>query len=415
MKEILLIGNPNTGKTTLFNTLTGASEHVGNWHGVTVGEKSKVFKINKEECKLTDLPGLYSLDVYSEEEQISYDYLVHSNNSIVVNICDANHIERNLLLSLQLLKLGVKPILAINMAKENKNIDYKKLQDILGVPVVPIDARRKKGVQSLLDTIKEHLSEKVTNQLTGAIEPLENLFGVVNSIISKVTKTRNTNNQLMSILDKIVLNKFLFLPIFVLVVSLVFIITFGTIGSTLSSAITKTFEMVFGKLLEGVENIFGAGIMYGLVGSAIFAGILSVLGFLPQVALLFMLLGILEDIGYLPRVAFMLDGLLQRVGLTGRALFSLLMGFGCTTSAVITTRSMDNASLKKRTAFILPFMSCSAKLPIFLVFASAFFGKAKVIGIICLYFLSIIMHIFKEIISYFYFFFWAQICNKFII
>lgn len=394
MKEIILVGNPNTGKTTLFNTITNSHEHVGNWHGVTVGEKVGKFKYCGNEYKLVDLPGLYSLDAYSGEEKIAYDYLMQNKKMLVINICDANNLERNLLLTLQLKSIGANVILAVNMAKENKNIDYKKLSNELGMKVVPIDARKKKSVENLLsvaESIGKDLGDKQKQDLC-TVDRVENAFKKINHIMAKVYIQTPEQNSL-GIIDKIVLNPILFIPIFVIIIGFVFYITFGPVGAFLSGNMALMSDIISGIVLDFVENSLGKGLIYGLLSNAIFGGVSTVLEFLPQVALLFFCLGFLEDVGYLPRVAYMLDGLLKKVGLTGRSLFSLLMGFGCTTTAMMTTRNMDNSELKKRTAFVLPFMSCSAKLPIFLVMISAFFSEYKVLILLGLYLLGILVAI----------------------
>lgn len=396
MKKVILIGNPNTGKTTLFNTITKSNEHVGNWHGVTVGEKSKQYVFKDKTYTLTDLPGLYSLKSYSLEEEVSTKFLLDNKDGIVINICDANTLEKNLLLTLELIGLGLQVVLAVNMYKENKYINYSLLEKELGIRVVCIDARNKKSVKNLLEEVSLLNENHKTNKCKYGIDfknrDLRKAHFDISNILKKCYKSKPPEISLSKI-DNIVLNKFLFLPLFIAVIALVFYITFGTIGSALSNLLATLFDLLAQAVLGLIKANFGENWFYSLVGDAIFGGITSVLEFMPQVALLFFFLGLLEDVGYLPRVAYMLDGLLKKVGLTGRALFSLLMGFGCTTTAIITTRNMDNLELKKRTAFILPFMSCSAKLPVFLVFASAFFFKFKVVALVGLYFLSIMIGI----------------------
>lgn len=389
MKKYILIGNPNTGKTTLYNTITKSNEHVGNWHGVTVGAVEKKVKIDGEDCLLVDLPGLYSLDAYSMEEKVSVDYLKQNKDATVINICDANNIERNLLLTMQLLAEGFNAIVAMNMAKENKNVDYKKLEEEIKAPVVEVDARNKKSVKNLLAVADNFLGSGSKLQVIG--NTAEEIFRQIKYIMNKVYKNEPEIVETLTFMDKFVLNKFLFFPIFVCVIGIVFYITFGSLGSYLSELLTGVLNLFEDKVLKLVSYSFGENGLYHFLADAIFGGLASVVSFLPQVALLFFCLGALEDMGYLPRVAFMLDGALKKIGMTGRSLFSLLMGFGCTATALITTRNMDNDRLKKRTAFILPFMSCSAKLPIFIVFASAFFQKSKVLVLIGLYFFSILI------------------------
>ncbi len=395
MNKILLIGNPNTGKTTLFNTLTKSNEHVGNWHGVTVGEKSKKFKFSGREFELVDLPGLYSLETYSEEEEIAKQCLERHQSSVVVNICDANHLERNLLLTLELEKMGIRPIVVVNMSNERKNIDYDKLSRELGTVVLPIDARKKKSAQSIMETILKLGENPIMKSglLQGKnFENIQDAYRLIKDIMKRVVTAENVKLGL-SKLDKIVTNRFLFFPIFMLVMGFVFFLTFGPLGTFLSGKIGLMSDIISKKVLTFVNETWGQGVFFGFLSSAIFGGISSVLEFVPQVGLLFLCLGVLEDIGYLPRVAYALDGSLKKIGLTGRSLFSLLMGFGCTTTAMMTTRNLDNDKLKKRTAFVLPFMSCSAKLPIFLVIISSFFSKYKVLSVFVIYLLSILVGI----------------------
>ena len=403
MKKILLIGNPNTGKTTLFNTITRSNAHAGNWHGVTVAEKTKKFKHCGSECELVDLPGLYSIDTYSEEEQVAKKCLEENREEVVINICDANHLARNLKLTLELLHMGANVVLAVNMAKEQKEIDYEALGIELGVPVVPIDARKKKSAKVLLDVVlsqsKKEKSKRSQHIPVSGFQNADEIFRQIKFIMRKVKKGAKEQKAGLCFMDRIVTNRFLFLPIFVLVMGLVFFLTFGPVGAFLSGIIGVMSDITAEKILSFVGVHLGEGAIFGFLESAIFGGLSSVLEFLPQVALLFFCLGVLEDSGFLPRVAYMMDGSLKKVGLTGRALFSILMGFGCTTTAMMTTRGMDNPKLKKRTAFVLPFMSCSAKLPIFLVIASAFFAEHKVLVILGLYFLSIIVGIFVSAIS----------------
>ena len=199
MEKIILIGNPNTGKTTLLNNLTKSSEHVGNWHGVTVSAIEKTFKYNGKEYALVDLPGIYSLDTYSLEEKVTFDYLVSHKDATIINICDANNIERNLLLTMQLLSIGVRPIIAVNMAKENSNIDYNKLSNELSLPVVPIDARSKKSVKTLLDVIcdvKKTIS--ISSGASTSIGKIEDIYRKINFIMKKV-KTKLTAEKLKNL------------------------------------------------------------------------------------------------------------------------------------------------------------------------------------------------------------------------
>ena len=369
--NIILVGNPNTGKTTLFNTMTNSNEKASNWHGVTVGTISKKYKFENEEFNVTDVPGMYSLDGFSNEEKIASDFLKKNKDSIVVNICDANNLERNLILTSELLAFGFKIIVAVNMFGEVKH-DYKKLAKLLGVSLVEIDARKKSSVNEL-----KKLISKMSKEVTDIILKPKQLSLSSNQIFEQV-KAKDPNGYVKTNkIDKILLKKFVFLPVFLCVIFLVFFITFGPVGECLLSAV----EWVLGKLLQTLSGLFSSlntniviqsFLIDGILGSAV-----TVLSFVPQIALLMFFLNLLEDTGFMSRVAFMFDGALKKVGLTGKSLFSLMLGFGCTTSAVMTTRNLENKNLRKRTALLLPFMSCTAKLPIFLVISSLFFEKYK--------------------------------------
>lgn len=395
MSNIILIGNPNTGKTTLFNTLTKSNNHVGNWHGVTVDSSSSKFKHKGVEHTINDLPGVYSLNAYSPEEKVSTDFLNNNKDSLVVNICDANNLKRNLLLCLELLEKGHKVVLAVNMANEVKDIDYSRLSKSLGVVAVPVDARKKKGVQPLLDVI---------NKIDDKYNPIANLpyigklvgstdadiitrFNYIDNIIRDISPAIEKIYG-FSKLDKLLYNKFLVVPIFLCVLLLVFSITFGAISQNFSVLVENSFGFFADKFNDLLCKLTISSWAHTLIMQGVIGGIGVVVSFLPQVVLLFLCMNFLEDIGYLSRVAFMLDGSLKKIGLTGKSVFSLLMGYGCTTTALLTTKGLDNINLRKRTAFILPFASCSAKLPVYALICSAFFTKHKVIIVFGLYLLG---------------------------
>ncbi len=390
--KIILAGNPNTGKTTLFNTLTKSNQKASNWHGVTVGTISKNYQFNGKLITVTDVPGMYSLEGFSNEEKIASEFLKKNKDSLIVNICDANNLERNLILTSELIGEGFKIIVAVNMYAEVKH-NYKKLAELLGVKLVTIDARKKGSVNELKQCVDEFFENKFQDSYKICKTNL-NSSEIFSEVKAKQSEAYKTTNKL----DKIMLNKFLFLPIFLLAVFAVFFVTFGPIGEALLFCV----EWVLGKFLD----IFGGLLMSLKFSSAIklflVDGILNsvatVLSFVPQIALLMFFLNLLEDTGFMSRVAFMFDGALKKVGLTGKSLFSLMLGFGCTTSAVITTRNLENKNLRKRTALLLPFMSCTAKLPIFLVISSLFFEKYKFLFVFMLYIFAILISLVFAII-----------------
>lgn len=438
MKKIILIGNPNTGKTTLFNTLTGASEHVGNWHGVTVDVKERTF-LSVKNVVLVDLPGLYSLDAFSPEEKISADFLKQNKNSLVINICDANNLSRNLYLTMQLLERGLNVCLAINMAKELKcgAKIFEKIERVLGVKVFPIDARKKRSCKKLVNfcldyagTSDQNRDKKIgaetltdghisvsTQQRINKDTPIntgkDKAMGAVTDAALKIlAKERYAKIDALlmrvgvskageygkSKLDRVLFNRFGAVAIFIALFAVIFFVTFGQFGATLSGAVCDGFAFVKNRLFPFLAAESGNW-FFSFLNDGVFGGVVSVLSFLPQIMLLFLFINLLEDIGYLSRVAFMLDGKLARVGLTGRAVFSLLMGFGCTTSAAITTRNLDDKLLRRRTTLMLPNFSCSAKLPIFACICGVFLKDISVFAVFALYLLGVGVSLIIALIS----------------
>lgn len=438
MKKIILIGNPNTGKTTLFNTLTGASEHVGNWHGVTVDVKEHTF-LSVKNVVLVDLPGLYSLDAFSPEEKISADFLKQNKNSLVINICDANNLSRNLYLTMQLLERGLNVCLAINMAKELKGGAkiFEKIKSVLGVKVFPIDARKKRsckklvnfcldyagtsdqkrdkkiGAETLPDGHTSVSTQQRINKDTSRCAGKDKAMGAVtDTALKNLAKERYAKIDALlmrvgvskageygkSKLDRVLFNRFGAVAVFIALFAVIFFVTFGQLGATLSGAVCNGFAFVKNLLFPFLAAESGNW-FFSFLNDGVFGGVVSVLSFLPQIMLLFLFINLLEDIGYLSRVAFMLDGKLARVGLTGRAVFSLLMGFGCTTSAAITTRNLDDKLLRRRTTLMLPNFSCSAKLPIFACICGVFLKNISVFAVFALYLLGVGVSLIIALIS----------------
>ncbi len=435
MINVALIGNPNTGKTTLFNNLTHSNEHIGNWHGVTVEEKAKVYKYNEKEIKLVDLPGLYSLSPMSYEEEVSLNYLLQKDVDVVVNICDASNLRRNLYLTLSLMELGKPIILVINQIDKRPifKIDTAKLEKMLGVKVVKIVAKKKADMAMLNDAILNYKSKDYilpyvkTLPLEKAIpyakdKPLfykiklleddetvkkilgaNATFGLVEQVasarynyieqIGNACFGKNLKVYGKSKLDSIFLNRFLAIPIFLCVLALIFYLTFFSVGAYLSDGLNFLLtKFVANPLLGVTAKAFGeASWVYSLAEVAIVGGVGSVLSFLPQVALLLLFLSLMEESGYLSRVAFISEDILGKVGLSGKSVYTLLMGFGCSTSAILTARNMDDKNSKIKTALLTPYMSCSAKFPVYAVLGGAFFGAKNIFVIIGLYLLGVVI------------------------
>lgn len=425
MKEILLVGNPNSGKTTLFNSLTRSNEHIGNWHGVTVENKEKSFSIDGEKYVLVDTPGIYSLCPLSFEEEVAVKTIFEKSDRKILNICDKNNLQRNLYLTLCLIEKGCDVVLAINEIDKKTifNVDCKKLSKMLGIDVVLINAEKQIG----LDKLKKSLQKKTTApkpkylsalhgnfvgyDLVKAYERDEKYFknadfsSIENDSIQVISELRyDFIDQILttcakrtsdvygkSKFDKILLNKWLAFPVFLAIMSLIFYLTFFSLGSFLSDALQNLLSLVTKPILSFLKAKFASSWIYDLFDVAIFGGVATVLSFLPQVVLLFFFLSILEDSGYMSRIAFIFEDILGKIGLSGKSVYTLLMGFGCSTSAIMTCRNMDDKNAKTKTAILCPYMSCSAKIPIYTVIGGAFFGAKNLWCIIGLYFLGVVV------------------------
>lgn len=467
--RIALAGNPNCGKTTLFNELTGSKQHVGNWPGVTVDKKEGKYKKDNS-IEIVDLPGTYSLSPYSAEEIIARDYIVVNKPDVVIDIVDGTNIERNLYLSLQILETRVPTVIAINMMDEVESngdkIDTNKLSKYLGVPVVPIIARSGKGISELMniatkvgkeksvlecldifdnnilearDKIKDIiscedesekewralklvegdeivtdlLSEEEKSKVLKFVEVAENnadgdtearIADLRYQFIGKIVRAsvkkgeRKVKETKSDKIDRVLTNRFLALPIFAVVMYLLFACTFSenflfikgfpSPGVWLAGLVEKGWE-IFSNLIEGLI-VNSSPWVYSLVMDGILNGIGAVIGFIPLVLILYILISFLEDSGYMARVAFVMDRIFRRFGLSGRSFIPLLMGFGCGVPAIMATRTLDSEKDRKITTIITGFMPCGAKLPIFAMFVSIFFKDGnKTLVTYSIYMLSI--------------------------
>ena len=471
-----LAGNQNCGKTTLFNALTGSNQHVGNFPGVTVDQKSGEVREHKD-CTVVDLPGIYSLRTYTQEEIVTRDYILNQKPDGIINIVDATNIERNLYLTLQLLELRVPMVLALNMMDEVRanggTIDVQKLSDDLGIPVVPITAAKGEGVSELMDRAVEtaknrvlpkvydfcaanspvhrcvhavvHLIEDHAERLglpprfcaTKLIEgdrdmadrlvldqnerellehcivqmETENgldrnasLADMRYTFIEQVTadavvKCHESKEHKRSVAwDRVLTGKYTALPVFFGVMLLIFWLTFDVIGQGLSDLLALGIDYVTAGV-DGALTAYGINpVVHSLIIDGIFAGVGSVLSFLPIIVTLFFFLSILEDTSYMARVAFVMDKLLRKIGLSGRSIVPLLIGFGCSVPAIMATRTVSSDRDRKMTILLTPYMSCSAKIPIYGFFTAAFFTDHKALVMSSLYVLGIVVGILAALV-----------------
>jgi len=391
--KVTLVGNPNTGKTTLLNTLTASNEKASNWHGVTVENKTKRSIFCGDEFLITDIPGIYSLNPYSTEEEIAINYLKTHKQDLIVNVCDANNLKRNLALTIELINNGYKVLLVINMANEITPCNYNELSKELGVKILSIDARKKKTKQEIFNYIKNYALNYNTQITPKSIinhsEIIKN-----DKIFNKISPYKISDK-----VDNVILNKFLFLPLFFIVMFVIFYLTFGSFGGFVTEIINIFFNKIANCLYFCVNSLNITQFIKDFINNAIIGSCFSLLSFLPQIIMLVFFINLIEDIGVMSRFAFMFDSFLKRLGLTGKSIFSLFMGFGCSTSSIITTRNLENINLKKKTISLIPFIPCSAKLPIFLTIASIFFENHKYLYIFALYIFSLIILIFVAFIQ----------------
>ncbi|MEG1499495.1 MAG: ferrous iron transport protein B [Clostridia bacterium] len=445
MKRLLLVGNPNAGKTTIFNLLTKSDEHIGNWHGVTVREKEKKIKYLNEDFSCVDLPGIYSLSALSSEEKVSIDYVLKNRNDIVVNVCDYNNLLKNLNLLYELKSLNLNIILLINKYEKKCQfeLNIEKLKELLNIEIIVIERKNKDAKNNffkilknykptmtqekkcennkIVDIIKSNcISQKIPikfayekccrwdvsvfNMLKLNEEQIEKIKEItgrdgyqinakkindeINNVFKLCTQKSSAKTKQLSILDKILLNKFLAFPIFFLILFSIFYFTFFGIGEIISEGLRDAVYSL-NNPIEGFLINANAPIWFcNMISVAILGGVGNLLSFLPQIVMLFLFLGILEESGYFSRIAFLFDDLLEKFGLSGKCVYTLLMGLGCSSTACLTSRNMDDKNSQIKIAMATPFMSCSAKLPIYAVLGGAFFGGKNIFLIIFLYFLG---------------------------
>ncbi len=463
--NVAFAGNPNCGKTTLFNAYTGARLKVANWPGVTVEKKEGRMKYHSDTYKLIDLPGTYSLTSYSMEERLTREYLLGDEADVVINVADASSLERNLYLTLQLIELGKPVVLALNMMdiveERGMEIDLHRLPEMLGIPVVPVSARKRRGLDILIHAVSHHYDKPIataehhhiagahihshhdeyvmvySDEIEDKIDILESLlsrkypeltnlrwyaikllehdeevlskydidltgiaeesyeseiinqkYDFIAEVISEVLVNKEEKSAVTDKADRILTHRIWGLPIFFLVMAVAFLLTF-TVGDWLKGFFESWIDSFSGFVGDMLYNIGASGWLISLITDGVIAGVGGVLTFLPNIFILFLLLAFLEDSGYMSRVAYVMDKTMGRLGLSGRAFIPMLLGFGCTVPAIMASRTLENPADRRRTMLITPFMSCSARLPVYVLVSEMFFGKWAYLAAYSMYLIGI--------------------------
>ncbi|MDR0931216.1 MAG: ferrous iron transporter B [Clostridiales bacterium] len=383
--NIALAGNPNSGKSTLFNSITGGDAYVGNWPGVTIEKKVGSLK-GRKDVKVVDLPGIYSLSPYSPEEIITRDYIENTKPDAIINVVDASNLERNLYLTTQLFEFGVPVIVALNMSDvvehRGDKIDISKLQSALGCKVVSLSALKGNGIEKLLETTfksakksKKFSPNAVLNIDDKELEP-EFRYAMIDKILSEVY-IKNTNfNDITKKIDSVMLNKWLAFPIFIVIIFLIYYISVTTVGSIMTEWVG---DVLFGEWIASwaswLLDSVGAGAWMGdLIQNGLIGGVGAVIGFTPQLFLLFLILSFLEDSGYMARIAFVLDKVFRKFGLSGKSFIPMIISSGCGVPGIMSSRAIENLSDRRITIMTATFIPCSAKLPIIVLLVSSVFG-----------------------------------------
>lgn len=462
--HVAFVGNPNCGKTTLFNAITGSKLKVANWPGVTVEKIEGETEYEDVSLTLVDTPGIYSLTCYTIEEKVTRNCVMDDDIEVIVNVVDASSLERNLYLTLQLLELGKPVVLALNMMdvveERGMEIDLHRLPELLGdIPVVPVSAAKRKGLDILLHAVIHHYeegskgdvlhySEEIENKIDKlsvimqahypthssvrwhAIKLLEDdeevkkehpvqvsniadrsyekeiiqtKYNFIETIIKEVLFYRKKRKDSTDRADRILTHPIWGVPVFLCIMAFVFFLTF-TIGDWLKGYFEAFLEVFSGSVNSLLEQIHTAYWLQSLIVDGIIAGVGGILTFIPNIAILFLALAILEDSGYMARVAYVMDGIMGKAGLSGKAFLPMILGFGCTVPAIMASRALETEKDRRRTMIITPFMSCSARLPVYVLFSGMFFGRYAhaaafsmyVIGMVTAIVIAKVLHIFEK-------------------
>ena len=415
---VALTGNPNTGKSTIFNELTGARQKIGNWPGVTVDKKVGYTRYKDRAISVVDLPGTYSVNARSPEEKIVIDYLMNTKLDLVVDVVDSSNIERNLYLTVQLLEKGIPLLIDLNMQDDAKRrgvrIDTKKLEECFGMPCVETVGRDKKSTRHLLDVftstvmenyqpsdlVKHHIEkvEEIEASSRSDAEKLEAIsearYALIDNVMAQAVDMGNVGQSRSEKIDHYLANGVLALPIFLCILYAVFQITFTWIGQPIADALDELINEDFlGFMTDTLTDAGVADWMVSLVCDGIIAGVGAVLTFVPLIFVLFFCLSFLDGTGYMARIAFIMDPIMRRCGLTGKGLMPLMMGFGCGVPAIMGARALDSEKDRMVSILITPFLTCGAKLPIMALFAAMFFPDNAANVVFAMYIIGVVMAI----------------------
>ena len=472
--NVAFAGNPNCGKTTLFNAFTGAKLKVANWPGVTVEKKEGTAHYHDYTYKMVDLPGIYSMTSYTMEEKLSREYILEDEVDVIVDVADASSLERNLYLTIQLIELGKPVVMALNMmdivAERGMEIDMHRLPEMLGIPVVPVSARKRTGLSVLLHAIAHHkdkpmdrvehhhskgmhihshhdeyamvysdeiediidlisarLMEKfpdMKNYRWHSIKFLENdkdiiekysidtsdiikknyesdiinqRYDFIHEIVKEVLVNKEEKSVLTDTIDSVLTHRIWAIPSFLFIMAVVFFLTF-TVGDFLKGYFELGLDFVSNAVRTGLDYMHIGNVMTSLIVDGIISGVGGILTFLPNIFILFLALAFLEDSGYMSRVAYVMDGIMRKIGLSGRAFIPMLLGFGCSVPAVMASRALEDKEDRIKTILVTPYMSCSARLPIYVLMSQLFFGNKAMIAAYSMYVIGAVIAVLTEFI-----------------
>lgn len=456
--NVACVGNPNCGKTTLFNALTGAKLKVANWPGVTVEKVEGQTSYEGMDITLVDTPGIYSLTCYTIEEKVTRNCVMDDDIDVIINVVDASSLERNLYLTLQLLEMGKPVVLALNMMdivkERGMEIDLHRLPEMLGhIPVVPVSAAKRTGLDILLHAVIHHFEEgmeeyilEYPREIEGKINELETMmqdqypthssvrwhaiklmendedvmkehplqmehivdrsyekeiiqckYAYIEKVVKETLFHKNKKAASTDKVDKLLTHPILGIPVFLLIMALVFFLTF-TVGDALKGIFETALEVVSESVLTMLQSINVSEWLQSLIVDGIIAGVGGILTFIPNIFILFLALAILEDSGYMARVAYVMDNVMRKVGLSGRAFLPMILGFGCTVPAIMATRALETEHDRRKTMMVTPFMSCSARLPIYVLFSEMFFEKYASLAAFSMYAIGMVVAIISAMV-----------------